>query len=73
MRWLNSAAAFLIYAALMMTGFYSSIRWTNAPFTILAVNLTAGFSAYITKQLIQKQDKFNPCNGGTLEKRNPMD
>jgi hypothetical protein len=74
MKWLNSAAAFLLYTAVMLVTYYSAILWPSAYFLAFATQFTIGFGAYLAKQLIQKQEKYNPiCNGGANEKRPTMD
>lgn len=60
----DSAVAFVLYAILMWGGYMFSTFFEKAPYLTLATWLTAGFTAFITKRLLQKQEKYN--NGKTI-------
>jgi len=56
---LRSTVAFFIYAGLLTGGFIFASYIKDTPYLAFATQLTIGFGIYITKRLIQKQEKFN--------------
>ncbi len=56
---IRSGQAFLIYIIAMTIGFVFSSFKTEAPYLTFATQLTIGFTAYITKRLIQKRKEYN--------------
>jgi len=53
-----SPLALLIYLFAMVGAYVWVTFYPDAPFLAFATQLTIGFVAYITKRLVQKQDKY---------------
>jgi len=55
---ISSPLALLIYLFAMVGAYVWTTFYPDAPFLAFATQLTIGFVAYITKRLVQKQDKY---------------
>jgi len=59
---INSGVALVLYTLVMAGGYVWASFYTTAPFTAYATAVSGCFTAYITKRLIQKSNKYNGQN-----------
>jgi len=63
-----SPLALLIYLFAMVGAYIWATFYPDAPFLAFATQLTIAFGTYITKRLIQKQDKYSNEMDGRSKK-----
>ena len=56
---MTSTQALFFYAALLVAGYLATIQYPSLPFGAFATALSGVTVAFITKRLIQKQNKYN--------------